>query len=527
MATLYRNGTIFTAEPDEPFVEALVVNGSTIAFAGVLEEAIEVAGIDAEVVDLADRMLMPGIHDAHTHLLASGLKYLFETRLTPFASPEQIVQELAAHAHPGGDDACCTWQVGGEVFPPSTGDVPLTRTQLDKAFPADPVYLYDYSIHHAVVNTKALELAGISEDDEFGHGGLYRRDDDGRLTGELIEEATWKVLRQIPDRSREEYRTALAWAVETCHRFGITSVQEASASRQALQAYQDLEATDDLNLHVAAHLVWRNEGFGMGSAEELDALLDNAEQWRSRFVDPGFVKIWIDGAPLPPVKTHAELDADGEIDGSWLLVAETELAEVIARFDSAGRTVKVHCAGPGAVRACLNALETVRAHNGAGMPHEIAHAGFIADDDYARIGVLNATAEMSPALWHIPEYGLGAGFQFARMIQHSVRMTIGSDWIITPDPNLFPGLQGTLQHGTYPIDLRTALESVTRVGADAVGRLEERGTLAAGKRADFIVLDRDLFHIEQDQIGATRVLETVVEGRTVYRASTDPMARSR
>ena len=518
MSTLYRNGTIFTADAENPFAEALVVDGTTITFAGALDHAISRAGADAEVVDLTGRMLMPGIHDAHTHLLASGLKYLYETRLTPFAPAPQIVEELRAADHQTSGDSCCNWRIGGEVFPPAPGEGRLTRDQLDEAFPSDPVYLYDYSIHHAVVNSKALELAGIGESEEFGHGGIYRRDENGRLTGELIEEATWKVLRQIPDRTREEYRTALAWAVEMCHRFGITSIQEASASRQALQAYQDLDSSDELNLHVAAHLVWRNEGFGMGTAEELDSLLDNADHWRSPHVDTGFVKIWIDGAPLPPVPTHSGLTEDGDVDRSWLLVAENDLADAVARFDAAGRTVKVHCAGPGAVRAFLNALDTVRDRNGDGMAHEVAHAGFVADEDFARIEALNATAEMSPALWHIPEYGLGEGFHFARMVEGGIRMSIGSDWIITPDPNLFPAIQGMIQHRTYPVDLQTALTAVTRVGAEAVGKLESRGTLTAGKQADLIVLDRDLFNVDVNEVGGTKVLQTVIGGRMVYEA---------
>ena len=516
MSRIFFNGTIFTADRDEPFVEALVSDGETIVYVGTAADAFAAAGADAEAVDLEGRMLMPGIHDAHTHLLASGVKYLYETRLPPFASADRVVATLAASPASTPGVECCAWHVGGEVFPPAAGDLPLTRSQLDEAYPDQPVYLFDYSIHHGVANSTALELAAIDEDAEFGHGGVYRRDGSGRLTGELIEEATWKVLHAIPDRTAEEYRSALRWAISVCHQFGITSVQEASASRQALDAYRDLDDAGELDLHVAAHLVWRNEGFGMGTAAELDAHLANAEQWRTRHLDPGFVKIWIDGAPLPPVPTHATLDENGRVDGSWLLVAEDALADILTTFDAAGRTVKVHCAGEGAVRTCLNALKTVRSRNGAGVPHEVAHAGFVADDDFARFTEVDATAEMSPALWHIPEYGLGAGFHFARMVRGGVRMTIGSDWIITPNPNLFPGIQGAVQHATQPIDLRTALEAVTRVGAEAVGRAHHRGTLGVGKSADFILLDRDLFAVDDDQIGDAVVLETYVEGRRVY-----------
>lgn len=515
MPTLYTNGSIFTAVRGQGLAEAMVVEGDRIAFVGSAEAAARAAGDGARVVDLEGRTLMPGLHDAHTHLLASGLKYTVEQRLAPFATPGEIVGELSA-AVPPASLAAGEWIVGGEVFPPAAGGERLTRAQLDEAYPDNPVFLYDYSIHHGVVNSRALEAADVHDSDEFGHGGRYVRDDHGHITGELIEEATWKVLRAIPDRAPEVYRSALAWAVGTCHRLGITSVQEASASPQALAAYRALDEAGELNLRVAAHLVWRNEGFGMAASDELDRLLDAPEEWASEHVDTGFVKVWMDGAPLPPVATHAGLTADGEVDDTWLLVQEDELFEVIRRADLRGRTVKVHCAAEGSVRVFLNALARVREANGPGMPHEIAHAGFVDEADYSRIDALDATAEMSPALWHIPEYGLGHGFKFSQMLGNGVRMTIGSDWIITPDPNLFPGVQGAVQHTTHPIPLTAALEAVTRVGAEAVGRGAERGTLEAGKKADFIVLDRDLFGVPENEIGGAIVRETHVNGIRVH-----------
>lgn len=526
MKTIYKNGTIYTANSEAPFVEALVVDGERIAFAGDLVTAEAQVSADANVVDLAGRMLMPGIHDAHTHLMMSGLKHLYEYRLTPFADAEAITRELlAAHSPSPDGDACCDWVVGGEVFPPSEDNEEhrLTRKQLDKVFPDDPVYLHDYSCHHGVVNSKALELAGIEETDEFGHGGLYRRDEDGRLTGELIEEATWKVLNARPLHSPETYRDAVEWAMGQCHKFGVTSVQEASAAKPTLQAFRDLERDGKLKLNVAAHLVWRNEGFGMGTKEELDELLQDHESWASTHVDTRFVKIWTDGAPLLPIETHSPLMAEGEVDGSWLLVSEVDLAEVVGRFDASGRTVKIHCAGAGAVRSCIRAIEKVRAINGPGQMHEVAHAGFVADEDYERFQEANVTAEMSPALWHVPEYGLGEGFKFEKMLRHGIRMTIGTDWLISPTPNLFPGIQGAVQHATHPINLETALEAVTRVGAEAVGQKHKRGTLQRGKSADFIVLDRDLFSIATDEVGDTVVTETFVEGERVYEASFDNM----
>lgn len=120
----------------------MVLEDDRIFFTGDLETARREAGPDASTVDLDGRMMMPGLHDAHTHLLMSGLMHLKETRLTPFSPAHKIVEELLAKHKPGtGENSCCEWIVGGEVFPPQNGEPRLTREQLDEAYPENPVRL--------------------------------------------------------------------------------------------------------------------------------------------------------------------------------------------------------------------------------------------------------------------------------------------------------------------------------------------------------------------------------------------------
>lgn len=520
MSTVYTNGRIYTADPHAPFAEAIVIDGKRVAFVGGATEATAIAGPDATAVDLAGRMLMPGIHDSHIHLLFGGLKFLYEDRVSVGAGGEQIVQELlelhSPHASSTHSHDEFPWIVGGDVSPPADGTERLTRKHLDDAFPDTPVYLYDYSIHHGVANSKALDAAGITEDAEDMPGGMFLRDEERRLTGELIEKAGWSVRQAIPPRTQEVYRNAMKWAIDNCLKYGITSVQEASASRPELEALRALEQEGELKLRVDAHLVWRNQGFGMGTDEELDALLDDAPAWASEHVDTNFVKVWLDGAPMPPVSTVAGLREDGSVDTDWLLVQEDELLDMLRRFDAAGRTVKIHCAAEGATRTALDAIERLRAENPDGTMHELAHAAFVTDSDMVRLAPLNVTAEMSPAVWHLDAFGMAHKFAFRSMLDHGVRMVLGSDWINTPDPNLFPAIQGTVQHATSPIDLHSALAAVTRVPAESRGKLGDRGTLAAGKVADYLVLDRDLFAVPVDEIGATVVLQTYIDGELVH-----------
>lgn len=519
MSTIFVSGEIYTGNKEQPWAEGLLVNDGRIEAVGSNDELLARAG-NATMIDLQGRMVMPGIHDAHLHLLFSGLKFKYEARLSPGADAEQIVQDLQSCSCTGPRDQHGNqWLIGGE-FTPANFPQGVDNTLLSEAFPDTPVFLYDYSIHHGLANAKALELAGLDADTATeGPGGHFMRNSaTGQLTGELVEQATWPVQGAIPDYAEDVYLDAVRWAIDRCHQFGITSVQEASASPQALQALRTLDVHNQLKLHVAAHLVWREEGFGMATAAELESLIEDRREWASPHVDTSFIKIWLDGAPLPPHCTQSDL-LDDQIDESKILVPQAELVEALAKFDSDGLQVKIHCAGEGAIRAALDAIEKVRLSNGTqGPTHELAHAGFISEADYARLAELDVIAEMSPALWHIPEFGLQDGFRFNSVLSHKAKLTVGSDWIVLPSPNLFPGIQGMLEHGQESIDLATALEAVTLSGAKAVGKADIQGTLEPGKSADFIVLDRNLFNIPTSEIGATVVDMTVFEGEIVYQA---------
>ena len=518
------NGKVFTVDVDLPWASALLIADKTIAAVGTDQEVLDAAPPGAYVIDLGGRMVMPGIHDAHTHLMFSGLKFRHEGRLTPMTGPDQIVLDLENCCKQHDFDNLTGWVIAGEFVPMAFPEERPDRAFLDAAFPDRPVFLYDYSIHHGLANSKALELAGVTSETPDPDGGRFvRRPGSNDVTGELVEHATWPIRRVIPDYPHEAYRDALVWAVKVCNSVGITSVQEASAGWQVLRALADLDASDELTLQVAAHIVWREEAAGMASLADLERLIDERAHHASPHVSTDFVKLWLDGAPLPPHFTQSELTSEGEADLDSILVPLDELREALQRFDSQGIQVKIHCAGPGSIRVALDAFEEVRRINGPGPTHEIAHCTYIDESDYPRFNELNVVAEMSPAIWHVPEYNavLSEGYRFASLRKAGARLTVGSDWVLTPDPNLFPALQGMLQRGDQSVDLDYALRAMTIEGAKAVGRADRQGSLTVGKSADLIILDRNLFEVEVDEIGGTKVLATVFEGRPVYHAPAD------
>lgn len=515
------NGRIYTGDAARTWAEAVLAEGGMITAVGTSDDIGAAAGSETEIVDLDGRFAMPGLHDAHIHILASGLKFRFECRLGKNASAEDVVSALCEceKCHRG---RLSGWILGGEynpnVFAPGT----LDRRFLDEAFPDTPVFLADISIHHGFANSKALTLAGIDASTPDPHGGrIVRREGSHEPTGELVERATWAVKRAIPEFEPDIYREAMEWAIGVANQYGITSLQEAGGTLPELRVLNALDGEGRLSAHVATHLIWQEEAFSGVGQDEMDALIEARATYESEHVRTGFIKIWLDGAPLPPHFTQSNLDpATGQPDAN-VVIGEEELTEALIRFDKQGLRVKIHCAAEGSVRAGLNALETVRATNGAGQRHELAHTLFVHPDDLPRFPQLNVGAEMSPAVWHIkaPEFAaLDNGCKFATLRNAGAAVTVGSDWIVTDSPNLFPALQGMLDRGGESVSLEAAIEMMTIAGSRAVGMDDRTGTIEPGKSADLIVLDRNLFEIPISEVGEARVLRTVFEGQTVHEA---------
>lgn len=175
----------------------------------------------------------------------------------------------------------------------------------------------------------------------------------------------------------------------------------------------------------------------------------------------------------------------------------------------------------------LDAIEAARAANPqSSIKHDLAHTNIITPQDLPRFRKLNAVAEMSPAVWQLFGRTLGnppqPAWQFRTLLNHGVLMTLGSDWVVTPTPNLFPGLQGMLLRGEESVDLVSALRMLTINGAISLGWDKTQGSLERGKLATFIVLDRNLFEVPATDVAETRVLRTVFEGKVVYEAADTP-----
>jgi predicted amidohydrolase YtcJ len=515
--TVYVNAEIYTVNPNSPWAESMAVKDGKILAMGSMNDIDHLIDTNTTVVDLDGQMVMPGIHDAHTHLEWAGIVWNHECSLPEAGNQDQIVATLKAcqRKRPGG------WLTAGIYLPFIFKDAKANNDFLNEAFPDTPVYLADYSFHHGLANNRALELAGITADTANPHGGVIVKDTmSGNLTGELVETANSLMQRKVPAYDRQTYVDAVRWSIAMFNRYGITSVQEASASKRLLEILNELDSADELSLRVSAHLVWKYEKFADSNLTEMRQLIEDRNNYNSERIDTRFIKMWLDGAPLPPNLTQGGLDANGNIQTHALLYTQPELNSLVTELDNAGYTIKMHVAGDGAARTALNAIEQTRKLNRKNNNlHELSHAAFVHPDDMARMQGLGAVAEMSPAMWHIDTPGIDkmpGAFKFKSMQDQNVHMVVGTDWILVPTPNLFPALEGMLDREEESIDLTTAIKTMTLNGAIVTRQDHLIGSLETGKMATFIVLNQNLFDIPISEISETTVELTVIEDEVVY-----------
>jgi predicted amidohydrolase YtcJ len=516
---VFINGKVYTVDDDRSWAEALAIRDGKFVFVGNSSDVKRYIGDLTKVTDLKGSMVMPGLHDAHGHLLLGGLQFTSSCLLTTGATIDVLISELKACA--AADDST-NWLVAGNFWAEQFPDGKPRKAILDAAFPDIPVYLNEGSVHHALVNSKALEIAGIDRNTADPPGGSLPKDSTGELTGELLETATWLVARHIPSTPKNVNLDALEWAIREYNKYGFTSVQEASGNRITMEALRSADRAGILTLRVAAHFILESPKFGQESVDELEELFANRSKYASPNVAVDFVKMWIDGSPTEPYFSEAGYDSEKNrpiLDN--ILVPPERLGNILVQLDQLGVKVKMHVAGAGAANVALNAIEQARESNpNSEIRHETGHSNLIIPGDFKRYRELGAVAEVSPTVWQIFGTTLGsppqAAWQFRTLSEHGALITMGSDWPVTREPNFFPAIQGMLQHGEESIDLATAIDTATINGATSTGWGQDMGSIEEGKIANMIVLDQNIFDIEPENIGRTRVMTTLFEGQVVY-----------
>ncbi|GAA2902628.1 amidohydrolase [Microbacterium esteraromaticum] len=538
-------GRVFLSDASRSRADSVAVRDGRIV--ALDREAVALIGPGTEIVDLEGRMLVPGFQDAHVHPLWGGLDML-RCDLAGLSTQDEYLARIAEYATGHPDDG---WVLGGgwqmSAFP---GGAPAAEA-LDRVVPDRPAFLPNRDGHGAWVNSRALELAGVTRETPDPDDGRIERDASGAPSGTLHEGAMSLVNRLLPPEPHERLREALAVGQRHLHSFGITAWQDAIVGTQ----YSD--AGDPLPVYIAADRageltgrvvgsLWWDRTRGLEQIDDLVAMRESAAGGR-RFAATS-IKIMQDGVAENFTASMLEPYCDGHghpTENAGISFVDPEvLNEAAARLDALGFTLHFHAIGDRAVRECLDAVETALRRNGPlGNPHHISHIQVVHPDDVPRFRRLGVTANMQ-MLWatlepqmvdltlpFLGETRSSWQYPFGDLLRSGAPLAAGSDWSVsTPDP--MAAIHTAVNRrsapseweGDYPpflpeqaLDLGTALQAYT-AGSARVNSLPETGVIRVGMLADLALLDRDPFEGEPEQIGDTRVLGTWVEGVRVFEA---------
>lgn len=536
------NARVVTMDSCQPRAQAIAVYDGRLAFVGSIDGA-RAALPGAREIDLGGRMVLPGLFDVHNHFVWAGRAELYETTFSPMLSLDEVLAKVREAARIKAQDE---WIVGGIFGSGLLAELDSKALErLDDAAGGRPVMLRDDSHHNRWVSSRALALAGIDQDSLDPPGGEIVRDPKTGHPVGLLKEAASSMAEGAVARALAADPSldvnAAAHAIRRLNAYGITGIQESLTTRAVLAAIKTLEEQGRLTAWVVGSLPVTEAPLAPGEAgEEILAMRDSH---RSKHFRPDAGKVFLDGVPTSRTAAMLEPYREDPVYGCcWrggTVLSVPQLAKLLSECESKDIAVKIHCAGDAAVRAALDAIEVLRTFNGPGLMHQIAHASFIDPAEIPRFAKLNVLADLSPIIWFpcviveairttVPSERVDRFWPNRDLLDAGALIAAGSDWPVVPNPDPWLGLQGLVTRqdptGQFPgalwaeqaLPLEDALACYTINPARALRLDGETGSLVAGKSADFVVVDRDLFETAPQQIAGTRVLATVFEGQIVH-----------
>ena len=542
---VFVNGAVYTVDAARSWASAIAVTGDRIAYVGDDATARTFVGHGSRVIDLNHRMLLPGFQDSHVH---PGMVPNPATSLDlhGLGSREQIFERIRhfARAHPEKP-----WIVGDgwdEVaFLPS--GMP-TREMLDELVQDRPAFVTDNSGHDAWVNSRGLAAAHITAAMPDPPNARIERDAMGRPTGLLHEDAAMDlVLSLIPPALPREQLVDLSAALDQMTRSGFTALEDAMATPEISRAYQTLDRQGALKLRVNLCLPFQPE---KDDEAQVQSFLAQRTALAGHLLRATCVKFFVDGAAAHTVALLQPYSDDAKFGSGRLFVERDRLNRLVSRLDAAGFQVHMHAQGDAAVRAGLDSFAEARRNNGIrDNRHTIAHLWLVDPDDIPRFKALGVIANMTPLwslgdTWETVDAPRMFGPQRSRhlfptrsLLESRAILVWGSDWPVTGVSPL-DGLETAVTH-RYPggrdqfgkedqswhpeerVSLEQAIVAYTSAGAYFMHDDATRGTLAPGKTADLVVLEKNLFEIAPLDIHKVQVDMTVLGGKVVFARTPD------
>jgi len=531
--TVLVNGEFYTINNEENWAEAVAIEDGIIVYVGSMEGVDSYISENTEVIDLEGKFVMPSFVDSHLHPLSNSYAYLFRVALFDLNTTDEYLEAIGKFAkeHPDMKG------IMGAGFDRTLFDAVGPRKEwLDAIDSERPIGMISRDIHSMWVNSKALEMLGISANTPDPPGGVIAR---GPETGEpsgLLQEmpAMGPAWELFPFPTKEEYKTSLLWVQEWLNREGITTAHDAwmEFDPNYYGAYDELAKAGRLTVR------YRGSWY-IDPAEDYIADIEYGLELSERFNHPHF-------------KVHSfKFLADNILEEETAFLLEPyshrpdfygiknwedeDMFNAFTRVDKAGHQIHVHVIGDGATKYTLDALEQVKGIND--NRHSLAHLQMVRPEDVVRMGELGVSAHMSP-YWMVMDEGyrdfylpyLGAAradntYSHKSLFDIGVNVTVASDFI-TSEPDIMTAIYNGITRSSSGgaqlppagecVSLEEMLRAATINGAYANFLEDEVGSIEAGKKADIVVLSENLFEIDTEDIPNVEIEMAFFEGKRVY-----------
>jgi predicted amidohydrolase YtcJ len=522
------NARIYTVDDSRPLASALAVRDGRVQFVGSEREALALRGAATRVLDAKGNTVLPGIVDAHAHLLNLGFS-LANVNLADTRSYDEVVRRVVERlpsVAPG------RWILGRGWDQNKWGDTRFpTHDALSRATPNNPVVLTRIDGHAILANAAAMKAAGVTAATQDPSGGRIERTATGEPTGVFVDNAKALIERVVPPPTKEETRQATLAAIKECQRFGLVGIHDAGESRAVIDIFEEMAKTGEFGLRGYIMVSDDSAALTHYFARGPQSALYDGHIWIRT------IKLYADGALGSRGAALLDPYSDDPRNTGLLLSAPDHIRDVASRALRAGFQVATHAIGDRGNRIVLDAYESALSANPV-VDHRfrIEHAQILNFADiprFAKLGVIpsmQAVHQSSDMNWAPTRLGYARSFgayAWRSLLNTGAIIPNGSDFpvervnplysfhaaVSRADDNDWP------PGGWFPAEKMTrdeALKSITIWPAFAAFQEHLMGSLTPGKYADFVILDQDIMRVPEPLILKTSVIATYIGGKAVY-----------
>ncbi len=483
---------------------------------------------NAKVIDGNGRTMLPGLIDAHGHVMGLGFQQL-NVDLMGINSLEATLDTLKSYAEANPDLEWIQGRGWNQTLWPENR-FPIAK-DIDKVISDRPVWLSRVDGHAGWGNTMAMQIAGISQDTPDPQGGKIIRDSKGNATGVFIDAAEGYIQSKVPAPTKKEQELALEKAFEQMAKMGITSVHDAGVGISAWNLYKKFADARKAKTRI----------YGMisGAGETFDALSESGpiESYADDMLALRSVKLYSDGALGSRGAAMIEPYSDDPGNTGLLFVEQEEMDAMVSKVIGKGYQANVHAIGDKGNRQVLNAIEKAQdEHNERALRNRVEHAQIVSLEDIPRFKELDVIASMQPthatsdknmAEDRVGPQRIKGGYAWKTFLKQGTVVAAGSDFPVEHSNPFFGlysavtrmGHDGEPEGGWYPNEAMTREEALRAFTLDAAYAAHQEnilGSIEQGKWADFILIDRDYFEVAGGEIWKLTVLETWVAGKKVF-----------